>query len=195
MSLQAAVAQTLGALAGLSAVTAAGLAVALTLPAGRSRLRRTLAGHERHPIAWAWCLALLATAGSLYFSEGAGFVPCSLCWYQRIAMYPLVLVLGVGAVRGDPDVWRFALPLPVVGLVISAYHAALQRMPSLEVVPCGAGPPCSGRYVAVFGFVTIPVMAGAAFGLIATLLLLIRMVQRPEASLGGDDDALEEDPA
>ncbi len=195
MSLQAAVAQTLGALAGLSAVTAAGLAVALTLPAGRSRLRRTLAGHERHPIAWAWCLALLATAGSLYFSEGTGFVPCSLCWYQRIAMYPLVLVLGVGAVRGDPDVWRFALPLPVVGLVISAYHAALQRMPSLEVVPCGAGPPCSGRYVAVFGFVTIPVMAGAAFGLIATLLLLIRMVQRPEASLGGDDDALEEDPA
>ena len=195
MSLQAAVAQTLGALAALSAVTALGLGVALTLPASRSRLRETLTGHERHPIAWAWCLALVATAGSLYFSEGVGFVPCSLCWYQRIAMYPLVLVLGVGTVRGDPGVWRFTLPLPVLGFVISAYHVALQRMPSLEVVPCGAGPPCSGRYVAVFGFVTIPVMAGAAFALIATLLLLIRVVQRSEGSFGGDDDAPEGDPA
>ena len=82
-----------------------------------------------------------------------------------------------------------------MGFGISAYHAALQRMPSLEVVPCGAGPPCSGRYVAVFGFVTIPVMAGAAFALIATLLLLIRIVHGSEAASGGDDDAPEGDPA
>ncbi len=186
MSLQAAVLQTLGALAILSIVTAVGLAVGLALPDSRSRLRGTFSGRERHPIGWAWFLALVATAGSLYFSEGVGFVPCSLCWYQRIAMYPLVLVLGVGMVVGDSSVWRFALPLPVVGVIISAYHVAVQHTPSLELVPCGAGPPCSDRYVAVFGFVTIPVMAGAAFALITTLLLAIGTVQGFEGALEGD---------
>jgi len=161
--------------------------VALVFPKTRSGLQGTLSGRERHPIAWAWFLALIATSGSLYFSEGVGFVPCSLCWYQRIAMYPLVLVLGAGMVSGDAGVWRFALPLPVVGLVISVYHIVVQHRPTLELVPCGAGPPCSGRYVAVFGFVTIPVMAGTAFLLITMLLLTIRSVQRSEHVTGGHD--------
>ncbi len=156
------------------------LAVGLLLPKTREGLQGTLGGRERHPIAWAWFLALVASSGSLYFSEGVGFVPCSLCWYQRIAMYPLVLVLGAGMLSGDGGVWRFALPLPVVGLVISVYHIVVQHQPTLDLVPCGSGPPCSGRYVAVFGFVTIPVMAGAAFLLIMMLLLTLRTVQRSE---------------
>ena len=170
--------QTLGAFALLSIATAVALGAALVLPKGRAGLRGTLRGHERHPIAWAWVLALVATVGSLYFSEVVGFVPCSLCWYQRIAMYPLVFVLGVGTVTGDPGVWRFALPLPLVGALISGYHIVVQHQPALELVPCGSGPPCSGRWVAVFGFVTIPVMAGAAFLLIAMLLITIRTVQK-----------------
>lgn len=174
----AAVVQTLGALALLSMVTAITLVAALAVPDTRARLRATLGSRERHPIAWAWLLALIATTGSLYFSEVVGFVPCSLCWYQRIAMYPLVLVLGVGMVHGDPTVWRFALPLSLVGAVISAYHIVVQHRPTLELVPCGAGPPCSSRWVAVFGFVTIPIMAGTAFLLITVLLLTIRTVQR-----------------
>lgn len=166
------------------ALAAAAAAVALVgmlgTPGGRHRLVHALAGRERHPIAWAWGVALVATAGSLYLSEGAGLVPCVLCWYQRIAMYPLVLVLGVALVRGDPGGWRFALPLPLIGLAISSYHVAIQLQPDLDVGTCTSGVPCTARYIAVFGFVSIPVMAGAAFLLILALLLLLRTLHGPE---------------
>lgn len=95
-------------------------------------------------------------------------------------MYPLVLVLGVGLLRPGVRIWPFALPLPAVGLAIAAYHVALQFQPTLDLVPCEGGVPCSGRYVAVFGFVSIPVMAGAAFLMITTLLLLLRELARAD---------------
>ena len=164
-------------LGGISlALAAASLALAgaLSFAAGRAWLRASLAGHERHVIGWAWTIAFGATAGSLYFSDIVGFVPCLFCWYQRIAMYPLVVVLGVGLLRADTGVWRFALPLPVIGLGMAAYHVALQFQPTLELIPCDSGVPCSGRYVAAFGFVSIPVMAGAAFMMLIALLLLVR---------------------
>jgi len=160
-------------LAGLALVAGlAGLLLLGTLatPPGRRALGRLDPGAGVHLVGIAWIVALLATAGSLYFSAGAGFRPCDLCWYQRIAMYPLVLVLGVGLVRGDPAVWRFALPLPLVGLPVSAYHVVLQHRPALEVVACDPSNPCSLRYVAAFGFVSIPVMAGLGFLLLAALL-------------------------
>ena len=140
-------------------------------------MRDALTGQERHPIGWAWLVALTATAGSLYLSEVVGFAPCVLCWYQRIAMYPLVFVLGVGLWRRDTGVWRFAIPLPVAGFLISAYHVALQYQPSLELIPCEEGVPCTARYVAVFGVVSIPVMAGAAFLLITAILLVVRALE------------------
>jgi disulfide bond formation protein DsbB len=96
-------------------------------------------------------------------------------------MYPIVFVLGVGLLKRDPTAWRFALPLPLLGLVISLYHVALQYRPSLEIVSCEVGVPCSARYMAVFGFVSIPVMAAAAFLLIAVLLFTVRTVQRGSA--------------
>ena len=95
-------------------------------------------------------------------------------------MYPLVLILGVAVVRGDPGVWRYALPLTLVGFVIAAYHVALQWNPTLDVVSCGVGAPCSGKYLSVFGFVTIPTMAGGAFLLITGLLLAVREAERAE---------------
>jgi disulfide bond formation protein DsbB len=147
------------------------------LRGGRTRIRDTFRGQERHPIAWAWFIALVATAGSLYFSEIVGFVPCSLCWYQRIAMYPLVLVLGVGVWRGDPVVWRYALPLPLVGLAVATYHVIIQWQPAADIGACTTGVPCTGRYVAVFGFVSIPSMALAAFVLIVALLALVRTLE------------------
>jgi disulfide bond formation protein DsbB len=122
--------------------------------------------------------------GSLYFSDVVGFIPCLLCWYQRIAMYPIVFVLGVGLLKRDPTAWRFALPLPLLGLVISLYHVALQYRPNLEILSCEIGVPCSARYVAVFGFVSIPVLAAAAFLLIAVLLFTVRTVQ-----LGSADES------
>jgi disulfide bond formation protein DsbB len=176
MALYATVVQTLGVLSFVAVFLAAALVVLLLTEGGRRWLRGSLSPHPRHPIGWAWGVASLATAGSLYFSEVVGFVPCLLCWYQRIAMYPLVLVLGVGLLRGDTGVWRYGLPLSVVGLVISSYHVALQFRPSLELIPCGTGVSCSGRYVTVFGFVSIPVMAGAAFLLITTLLAVVGVI-------------------
>lgn len=188
MRLYATVVQTLGALALVAVALAVLLLAMLAVPRGRERLRRGLGGSDRHILAWVWIVAAVAMAGSLYFSDGVGFVPCLLCWYQRIAMYPLVLVLGVGLVRGDPGVWRYGVPLSVVGLVIAAYHVALQLRPSLEVVSCQAGAPCSARYVAVFGFVSIPGMAAAAFLLITALLLTLAAIgragERPVGEVG-----------
>lgn len=177
MNAYATIVQALGTLTIVAAALAVGLLLALWMPSGRQRLRATFSGRERHPIAWAFFVALVAMAGSLYLSDGVGLLPCKLCWFQRIAMYPLVLVLGVGLLRGDAGVWRFALPLPLVGLLISGYHVALQYQPSLDLISCGAGGECSVRYLLVFGFVSIPVMAGGAFLLITALLLAVRTVQ------------------
>ncbi|HSH75846.1 MAG TPA: disulfide oxidoreductase [Longimicrobiales bacterium] len=177
MAYYATIVTTLGTLALLAVALAVGLGAALASAGGRERLRAALQGQERHPIGWAWGVALIAMSGSLYLSEIAHLLPCSLCWYQRIAMYPLVLVLGVGLLRAEPTVWRYAIPLPVVGLAIAAYHVVIQWMPNLDVGACTTGAPCTGRYVAVFGFVSIPTMAGAAFLLIIPLLLLVRMLE------------------
>ena len=172
-----AITTSLGTLALVAMATAAALVVILATPRGRAWLRANLAGNERHLIGWAWVVALIAMSGSLYFSNGLGLPPCLLCWHQRIAMYPLVLVLGVGLLRDDSNVWRFALPLPIVGAVISAYHVALQYQPSLEVLQCSVGVPCTARLLVVHGFVSIPVMAGSAFLLITTLLLALRFLR------------------
>jgi disulfide bond formation protein DsbB len=121
----------------------------------------------------AFAIALTATFGSLYLSEVARFVPCTLCWYQRIAMYPLVLLLGMAAVRRDASIVRYAVPLAVVGGVIAAYHVALQRMPGLPSGTCSLDIPCTAIYVERFGFVTIPVMALICFVSIAVTLTIL----------------------
>ncbi|NNF28983.1 MAG: disulfide bond formation protein B [Gemmatimonadetes bacterium] len=120
--------------------------------------------------------------GSLYLSEVAHLVPCSLCWYQRFAMYPMVLILGFGLLRGTTAIWRVGLPLAVIGLAISIYHVTIQWQPTLDVGACTSGAPCTGRYLAVFGFISIPTMAGAAFLLIISLLLLVRTLERAGAT-------------
>ncbi|MEO8510059.1 MAG: disulfide oxidoreductase [Chloroflexota bacterium] len=124
----------------------------------------------------AFLVALVATLGSLYLSESVGFVPCTLCWYQRIAMYPLVPLLGIAAVRRDAGIRRYAVPLAAVGGLISAYHVALQRLPGLPSGSCSLDVPCSAIYVERFGFVTIPVMA--LVGFISILVILTVLVPR-----------------
>lgn len=184
------VVQVLAVLTLVAAGAGVGLLGALAVPRGREALRSFFTGQERHPIAWAWVVAVIAMAGSLYFSDGVGLEPCVLCWYQRIAMYPLVLVLGVGLWRGSPGVWRYALPLPLVGLPISIYHVALQQRPSLGLVACDPSNPCSLRYISALGFVSIPVMAGAAFLLIAALLVTVAWAA---SGPGRDETTLEPD--
>jgi disulfide bond formation protein DsbB len=119
-------------------------------------------------------VALTATSGSLYFSEVAHFTPCALCWYQRIAMYPMVVILGIAALRGDAGVALYAVPVAAIGALISAWHIGVERIPGLPSGACSLDVPCSLIYVQVVGFVTIPTMALAGFLSIITLLSLAR---------------------
>jgi len=140
-------------------------------------------------------VAVVATWGSLYLSEVAGFIPCEYCWYQRIAMYPLALILVIAAVTRDLRVWRYALPLAVIGAVISIYHYWLQMNPDGPTA-CSVGVPCSVRYVDELGVVSIPWMAMSAFILIGVLLVVARAVgpvphggEAETAHPEGDEDA------
>ena len=128
----------------------------------------TLLGHKA---VWlAWVVALVATVGSLMYSELFHYVPCRLCWFQRIAMYPLAIVLLVGAIRREVAVKFYAIPIALIGLVISVYHNVLQFYPSLEGTSCDPLVPCSARSIEMFGFMDLPLMAGAGFIVIAVLL-------------------------
>lgn len=123
-----------------------------------------------HRLWLAWGVALVATVGSLIYSEVIHFLPCRLCWYQRIAMYPMSIILLVGAIRKEARVKYYALPFALGGLATSIWHYLIQVFPSLEGGSCDPANPCSARYVDVFGFISIPFMAGAGFTLIAVLL-------------------------
>ena len=118
----------------------------------------------------AWLVALVCMVGSLIYSEVIHFEPCRLCWFQRIAMYPLAVVLLVGAIRREFQVKYYALPLALIGLGISIYHYMIQRIPNLESGACDPDNPCSAIYVDIFGFISIPFMAGMGFIVIAVLL-------------------------
>ncbi len=163
------VVQSLGFLTLVALAAAVVMGFSLALP-GRYLTQRLVDATPMVAVGWAWLVAALATAGSLYLSDGVGLEPCKLCWLQRIAMYPLVIVLGVAWLRRDRQVWKTAVPLASIGALISAYHVLIQWRPALEVTECSASAPCSLRYFLVYGFVSIPVMAGAAFLLILALL-------------------------
>lgn len=152
-------------LAVLALIAGPGSLVVLAL-----RRHPALAPLRANATAVAAAVAVTATAGSLWYSEVAGFVPCELCWYQRIAMYPLAVLLPLAAVRRDLSIRLYARILAGIGLVISLWHVALQRLPSLSgASTCAADAPCTARWVDVFGFLTIPTMA--ACGFVAILVL------------------------
>ena len=130
----------------------------------------------------AWVVAAVATIGSLWLSYGAGFVPCRLCWYQRIAMYPLAVILGIAARRRDHGVKVYALPVIAIGASISVWHMLIERFPSLESgTSCDLANPCALIWTERFGYLTIPTMALSAFALIATLLLVARDLEETHA--------------
>ncbi|WP_235560964.1 disulfide oxidoreductase [Bacillus sp. FJAT-28004] len=126
----------------------------------------------------AWAAAVLATAGSLYLSEVMHFAPCSLCWFQRIFMYPLALILGIAYSKGDEGIVSYALPLVVIGGGFSLYHTVLQKLPhDSKLAACGPVS-CQGDYLNWFGFITIPMLALAAFLIILTALLRLRKLHK-----------------
>ena len=123
----------------------------------------------------AWVIALLATVGSLFFSEVMQFPPCVLCWYQRIALFPLVLIIGVGIVLRDRRMKYYALPVCLSGLAISIYHNLLYYGVIPEsITPCTQGVPCNSVQIEWLGFITIPLMALAAFAGISLCLLFYK---------------------
>lgn len=125
----------------------------------------------------AWVLALVATAGSLFFSEVMELPPCVLCWYQRIAMYPLVVVIAAGIVLEDVKIKYYTLPLALIGWAISIYHNLLYyHLIPESITPCTQGISCTSRQIEWLGFITIPLMAFTAF----TAILICLFLYRPE---------------
>lgn len=129
----------------------------------------------------AWLIALIATLSVLFIGEVMGQEPCLLCWYQRIAMFPLALILGIACFKEDVAVWRYGLPLAVIGGAIAIWHSGLILgfIPK-DIEPCGAGPSCSSADMFIFGGVPIPVLSIVAFGAIVILLLFVRKGSRHE---------------
>ncbi|BDT66708.1 disulfide bond formation protein C [Comamonadaceae bacterium OS-1] len=123
---------------------------------------------------------MLSTAGSLFLSEVMDYAPCVLCWYQRIPMYALVVVLGVGLYEQDPGVVKYAKPLALIGVVLAAYHCLLYLgfIPK-SIQPCGKGPSCGDVKLELWGFVTIPLMSLLAFLALCTGLYLSKK-KRPK---------------
>jgi disulfide bond formation protein DsbB len=123
----------------------------------------------------AWLVATASTLGALFFSEIMELPPCLLCWYQRIFMFPLVLLLPVGLFPFDPKVVRYALPLALVGGTIAIYHQLLVLgiVPE-RASPCTRGVPCAEVQIEWLGFITIPFLAVAAFTSIVVLLFIAR---------------------
>ncbi|QHE60828.1 disulfide bond formation protein B [Rossellomorea vietnamensis] len=112
----------------------------------------------------AWVSSLVATMGSLYFSEIMKYEPCELCWYQRILMYPMVILLGVAYVRKDFKAALYSTIFSGIGLLISIYHYSIQKVSILtESAPACGRVPCTGEYINLFGFITIPFLALLGF--------------------------------
>lgn len=111
-----------------------------------------------------WTIALTATLGSLYYSEIKGYVPCTLCWYQRIFMYPIVLIALISLIRKDAKVAWTTAAFSLIGGCISLYHYGIQKLTFLrDSAPSCSGASCTGQYVNYLGFITIPLLALVAF--------------------------------
>lgn len=117
--------------------------------------------------------AIIATSVSLYYSEIKHFPPCVLCWYQRIFMYPLVLIISVGILRRDKKLYQYVFPLAFLGFFAALYQVLLQtRILPESIAPCSIGVSCLTKFVGYFGFITIPVMSLTAFTIIIICMLI-----------------------
>jgi disulfide bond formation protein DsbB len=162
------------------------VAIVATWSPGARRLlaeaRDSLLGGEL----WAaWVVAFVATAGSLFYSEHAHFIPCRLCWFQRIGMYPLAALLLIAAIRrdirGGP---LYGLPLAIFGSIVAIYHIYIEYHPEAETASCKIGAPCTIKWIDRLGYITIPALALTAFAAIIVLLLAALSRSRSPALLG-----------
>jgi disulfide bond formation protein DsbB len=126
-------------------------------------------------IFFCWLIASVATLGSLFFSEIMGFPPCVLCWYQRIFMYPLVVIFLIGLFPLDKKVIQYALPLAVIGWCFAVYHYLLYLgyIPE-DLQPCSQGVSCSDTNLELLGFITIPMLSILSYTAIVVLLFVFK---------------------
>lgn len=119
--------------------------------------------------------AIISMLGSLYYSEVRGYIPCQLCWYQRILIYPIVVIIIVGLIRNDKKLYLYVLPLGIIGWLIAFYHTLLQNgiVPETSIT-CDITASCGTKYVNYFGFISIPVMALIAFSVIIASMLIMK---------------------
>lgn len=122
-----------------------------------------------------WLLVSITTMGSIFFSNVMEFVPCVLCWYQRICLFPLVLILAAGLFPFDKNVVKYALPLAIVGWLTALYHNLLYSgiIPE-NLQPCTQGVSCTEEYIDLFGFITIPMLSLLSFSTIVALLIILK---------------------
>jgi disulfide bond formation protein DsbB len=122
-----------------------------------------------------WIIVTAATLGSLFFSHVMEFAPCVLCWYQRICLFPLVIILATGLFPFDKRVVSYALPLAIAGWLTALYHNLLySKIIPQELQPCSLGVSCTEKYIDLFGFLTIPMLSLLGFSTIITLLFLLK---------------------
>ena len=122
----------------------------------------------------AWVISLLATLGAIFTGEVLGQVPCQLCWYQRIAMFPLALLLGVACLNGDTRVGRYASPLAAIGAALALWHVLVfYEIAPTAIEPCGQGPSCRSADMTVLGVLPLPVLSLVAFAAVFALLQLV----------------------
>ncbi|MFC1826548.1 disulfide bond formation protein B [Thermodesulfobacteriota bacterium] len=122
-----------------------------------------------------WLVASVSAMGSLFFSYVMEFAPCVLCWYQRIFLFPLVIILAVGLFPIDKSVVKFSLPLAIAGWLMAAYHNLLYAgiIPE-SIQPCSQGVSCTEEYIDLFGFLSIPMLSLLSFSTIITLLIILK---------------------
>ncbi len=126
-----------------------------------------------------WIQALLATLGSLYFSEILHYPPCVLCWYQRIFMYPLVFLIPVAVAKKDKNIPYYVLPLVTIGGIIAIYHNLLYwKIVPEALAPCVAGISCTSKFIEWFGFITIPFLSFCGFALIFICMILFASIYK-----------------
>lgn len=160
------------------------IVLAVLSPRFRRRVVTSWGSLQVQALVAAWVIAAIATGGSLYFSEIAGYIPCQLCWYQRICMYPLTMTLLVGVwVRGRAAA-LYSLIFPLVGIVVAARHIYIEENPEAET--CVIGAPCATKWIDEFGYITIPVLALTAFVLIG-LLTAVALVAGRNKGLSRSD--------
>ncbi|MEK7541011.1 MAG: disulfide oxidoreductase [Patescibacteria group bacterium] len=158
-------------------LTVAGQIIAAVLIVSFLIKQRTILNFfAKYALVFSFIVALVATVGSLFYSEVAGYEPCKLCWFQRILMYPQVIILAMALLKKDNKVASYSIALSFLGVLISGYHYLLQLGvgPSISCSSIGYSINCAQKFVMGFGYITIPMMAFTAFLLIIGFMFALK---------------------